>query len=521
MVHWLFFFSDEIVVLSSPAPHERSISEKLLIAVLILAAGDVVGKALGFIISIIRTRTLTTDEFGGLGFILQTVGMFAQVAGFSLGMAATRYIALYRNSEPRKAQEIAQFILIFGVCTTLIASVLMLVFAPQLSRSALDLTHSMRLSVLVLITQTLAGLALGVLIGMERFRAATYATVMQNVVMLLLTLWWTPMYGLTGAIYAMAIGFVTTLAIAAWGSRDLFMGISLDVGKLLVHKGILWEFCLPSLLSGLIVMPAYWIAMAMMAGQPNGLSEIAIFYAADQLRPLLGLLTNVVSQPMMPIVTSQVRHAQDPSATIEERATAKHKAQNATFRSFQLVICLILPAHSILAFAGPYIMAIFGKAFATEWNVFLVVLAWGAFSGITGLIGISLQAQGRMWLSNGLYVIFGVLLISFCFILQSYGAIGLAFGYMLTAIASFFICGTILYRSGFISLQAMLLIMGSLVWLTFVSLGAAVVPAELRVVAIPFSFSLTMLALFMVMHTQMLHVLRLLSRKLSNMLRKS
>ncbi len=476
--------------MSATVPRERSLGEKLLFAVLILAVGDVAGKALGFIISV---------------------------------MAATRYIALYRTTKPRKSQEVAQFILLFGLCTTALATVLMIIFAPQLAKSANapQLAGSIQLSVIVLITQTLAGLILGMLIGMERFRAASLATVMQNVVMLALPWWWAPRYGLTGTLYAMAAGFGTTLIIAAWGCRDLYFSIPLQLRRVWSHRSIIWEFCLPSLVAGIIVMPATWAATAMLAAQPGGLQQLAFFFAADQLRPILGLLTNIVSQPMMTFVASHARQAMDMTVSEEERNTARIKSQNATTRCFQLLICLVLPAHAVLAFAGPYIMAIFGRKFATEWNAFLLVLAWAAYSGITSLMGTTLQAQGRVWWCNALLVVYGILLVVFTYPLSNLGAVGLGLAYLATSVVSGFVTAAILQRLGYMTWQAVALVAMSLGWIIAVSLGAAWVPESLRLPIIPLVFAFTMLVLFATMRTQMQHVLRMFTRKAFSFLRRA
>ncbi|HQR41782.1 MAG TPA: oligosaccharide flippase family protein [Gemmatales bacterium] len=528
------------------ATGSQSIGKKLLFAVLVLGMGDVVGKAIGLIITVVRTRTLTTAEFGGFGFILQTVSLFAQVAGFSLGLAATRYIALHRNTEPGKARDVAQFVLLLGLATSTVAATLMLLLAPQLASSVPGLTGPLRISVLVLLSQTMSGLVLGVLVGLERFRMVTIATVSQNVVMLVLTIWWAPLFGLTGTLYAMALGFTVALAIALWASRDLFLSSSIHWPRIWSHRAIIWEFCLPSLLSAVIMMPASWAVMAMMASQhgsdlelmagllavpPNwlagmgmiyhystGLRQLAIFYAADQLRPLLYLLSNIVAQPMMPIVTSQIRHTLDPDATPEERETARNKAMNATLRSYQLVVCLVLPAHAVLAYSGPYIMSMFGRTFASEWNVFLLVLALGAFSAITGLMGTVLLAQGRMWLSNILGLVFGLFLIGFCYFLMDWGAVGLGWAYLLTTIATFCISGTVLYQSGLLAWQEVLLIVCSLGWILLISLGAWWLPSSWRLTAIPLAFLLTILILFLMMRGPMMHVLRLVWRRASRML---
>lgn len=515
---------------------------------LILAAGDVASKALGLLISIIRTRTLSNEEFAGFGFIMQTVGTFAQIAGFSLGLAATRYVALYRNSEPDTAREIAQFITWFGVITTCIAAAAMVLLAPWLSVTKEGLVASMRLSSLVLVTQTLSGLFLGMLVGQERFRAATIANLLQNVVMLTLTLWWTPILGLPGTIYAMAAGFTVTLTMACWYSRDLFQGRWHSLRELWTHKRIITDFCAPSLLSGLCVMPAVWLAQAIFVSQhgpsyeltvglmllpycligsmvtlrhySTGLSQMAVFYAADQLRPIVNMLANVVAQPMMPLLSSQVRHAVDPDANPVDRAIAQAKAQNTIFRSFQLVICLILPTHTILAFAGQHIMAIFGKTFATEWNVFLAVLAWGAFSGVTSLLGIALQAQGRMWLSNLLFLIYGMFLVIFAWLFRHEGAMGLSFTYICTSIVSCGITCYVMVRNHLLSMPSIVLLAATVMWLGVMSIFATLVPASWRLAMIPVACGITVLMLFLVMKTQMIHVAKLLYRKVSGLLRK-
>ena len=46
---------------------------------------------------------LTKKEFGAWGILQTTVGLFGLLAGFGLGMAASRYVALYRASDPAPA----------------------------------------------------------------------------------------------------------------------------------------------------------------------------------------------------------------------------------------------------------------------------------------------------------------------------------------------------------------------------------------------------------------------------------
>jgi len=526
------------------------LAERLLIASLFLAAGDLAGKVLAFVITVIRTRSLTPAEFGGFGFILQTVGMFAQVAGFSLGLAATRYVALYRQSQPAKAREVAQFVTVFGLLTTGIAAVLMVVLAPQLVRNVPGLVEPLRWGASILVFQTLSGLFLGLLAGLERFRAATAAVFLQNVVMLTLTAWWAPGWGLTGTILATAAGFAITLLVALVQARDLIGGRWASFMAIWAHRRILFEFCLPMLLGGAAIVYATWQATEMIASRngpvapllagllilppawvtslglayryATGLREVAYFTAADQFRPMLAMLANVVAQPMMPMVTQAVHQVTNPKVAAEEREEARRRSRRLIERCFQLLICLILPAHAFLAFAAPYIMAIFGRTFAVNWGVFLIVLAWGAINGITSLLGVALNALGRVWTVNALLALYGAALVGFTVLWRDHGAEGLGWAHLgATAVALLSTCA-VLVRLRLLSTNAIVLQLSAIAWIalmTIVSAFCAELSAVWRIVGIFLALLATCLALLVTLRAELVLVSRLLVGKVRGRLR--
>jgi O-antigen/teichoic acid export membrane protein len=496
---------------------------------------------LALIITIIRTRSLTPAEFGGFGFIIQTIGMFAQAAGFSLGMAATRYVALYHESDAARAREIAQFITIFGVATTALASLLLLIFAPELAANLPGLIEPLRWSALILITQTISGLFLGLLAGLERFRLIAIISFLQNVVMLALTAWWAPIWGLVGTILAMAAGFAVTLVLTLYLTWDWVGGPWSRLRALWSHRRILVEFCIPSLLGGIVIVPASWLATAIIASRHGpfepliagllvlppswlasmglafhyavGLREVALFTAADQFRPLLALLANLVAQPMMPLVTGQIRKAAENPEL--DRAHAHRGVQRAIERSFQLIACLILPAHAFFAFAAPYVMALFGRSFGADWNVFLVVLAWGAMAGMVSLIGVALYAQGQVWLQNLFMMIYGLILVLMTWGLQNWGEFALATGHLTATLSTFILGGFVLYRAGFLSWRAILVQVVAMIWITVISACAWIVPASWRILSVPVAVGITGLLLFVLLQSETRQVIYLLRRKLN------
>src|SRR5262245_39077701 len=106
---------------------------QLLRASLIVAVGDVAGRAVSFATGVVLARwALSQEEFGDWGFLQTTVGMFGLLAGFGLGMAVSRYVALYRTADPPRARAVARFVFLFGLLTNVAAAALITVTGPRL-----------------------------------------------------------------------------------------------------------------------------------------------------------------------------------------------------------------------------------------------------------------------------------------------------------------------------------------------------------------------------------------------------
>ncbi len=530
--------NDSTHVPSAPRP----LGERLLLASLLLGVGDVAGKFLALLITIARTHSLSAAEFGGFGFIISTIGMFAQVSGFSLGMAATRYISLHRHSEHEKARQIAQFIVLFGLATTCLAAVLLLILAPYLTVGLPGLIVPLRWSSLILIFQTLSGLFLGFLAGLEQFRSVTIAVFLQNVVMLALTACLAPLWGLNGTVLAMAAGFAVTFAIAFRQCKELIGGSWATFSQLWSHYRILIDFCIPSLLGGIIIIPASWLSTAIIAAQhepvepllagmfalppswlavsglaylySSGLRQVGLYTAADQFRPMLSLLSNIVAQPMMPLITAQIHKANDITLSVETRHEALRRTRRGIERCFQLVICLILPAHACFAFAAPYIMALFGRSFSADWNVFLVVLYLGAVGGMVSLNGVALYAQGRVWLQNFFLMVFGFVLVGVTWLLQNWGAYALAFGQLAATFSTFLLAGIILVRLGYFTLHSIGVQLLAMLWMALITITSAWLPEHFRIYSIPLSVGITFFLLFLFLKSETYYVVDLLLRKM-------
>jgi len=69
-------------------------------------AGSLISRGLGLVSAILVGRMLGKQEYGELGIIQNTIGMFGTLAGFGMGLTANKYVAEFKRPEPARAGRI-------------------------------------------------------------------------------------------------------------------------------------------------------------------------------------------------------------------------------------------------------------------------------------------------------------------------------------------------------------------------------------------------------------------------------
>ena len=87
-----------------------TIRSRLAHGVLWSLVGAVASQAFSLVAQIIAAHILGKSDFGRLGIINNTAGMFGVLAGFGLGLAATKFIAQYRITDPERAGRFCGFL---------------------------------------------------------------------------------------------------------------------------------------------------------------------------------------------------------------------------------------------------------------------------------------------------------------------------------------------------------------------------------------------------------------------------
>jgi len=374
-----------------------------------------------FLASIIVARVLGAAEYGALGVIQGTIGMFGTMAGMGLGVTCTKYLADLRWENPLQAGRIVALTHSIGWLSSGLLSLLLLFSAPWLAVKYLanpGLTLGLRWAAPLLLFSSLTGLQAGTLAGFEAFRVMARIGVIQGILSFPLIVAGVYWYGAEGAIIGMGLGNLTGYLLNRSALLMLFREskISPCYRSCWREREVLKRTALPAMLSGVMVGPVVWYANALLVQVPGGYAQLGIFNAASQWKDLLVFIPAVVGRVLLPMLSS----------TAEQ--------ENKTLEAFNLVgnwmlvtvIALVLMAlpEGVSSFYGS---AYHGSTFNDSLALMMLVSCILAYKeGIAR----KLVVHNLLWwgiLSN---FIWAVIFLSWVYLFRSQGATGMAYAYV-------------------------------------------------------------------------------------------
>ena len=352
--------------------------------------GTVAARVLALGASVLAARLLGKGGFGELGIIQSTMGMFGAVAGFGLGLTATKHMAEFRTANSERAGRILRMSGLMSWLTGGLAAVAMAGLAPWLARTSLAAPHLagvLQLSALYLLLMTVNGNQMGVLAGFEAFQRIAWVNLWSGglyFACMTVGCWW---HGLTGAVW----GLVAAQALGCLISRRAIVQEARAALVPILAPGwsreipLLWRFSLPTVLTGVLGMPVAWICQALVARQPNGYEQVADYYSAMQLRNIPLTLVGVIVAAILPVY-AQTRSKDGP--------TAQRKVLRLTQA---LMVLTILPLLLIMAvFAQPILLS-YGKSFVTGSLILRLLLLSVVFEALANCQVQVMVGNGQVW----------------------------------------------------------------------------------------------------------------------------
>jgi len=268
----------------------------------------------------------------------------------------------------------------------------------------------------MLLFSALNGAQMGALSGLERFSSIARLNLATGIISLALILTAGYFRGLLGIVWALAISAIFTAALShrTLAKEIITSGLPRKSSGFHAERSVLWRFSIPAILAGASVVPVNWICNAMLVRGNDGLSQMGIFNAANQWFSALIFLPIVLEQVTLPMISERLG-ANDGAWT-----------RRLLMLSMKVNALLVFPFLLIASLASPFIMRLYGTAFADSWPTLVLILITASLFSVQAPVGQLLAAAGRMWTGFWMNTAWAFVMIVSTKLFIHRGALGLA-----------------------------------------------------------------------------------------------
>ena len=368
-------------------------------------AGSVISRGLGLLSAIIVGRMLGKDDYGALGIIQNTIGMFGTLAGFGMGLTANKHVAEFKLTDPARAGRIIGAASAMAWLTSLVMALVLFLAAPWLATHTLAaprLVGLLRAGALLLLLGGINGAQTGALSGFESFKAIARINLISGLLSFPLMLLGAWHWGLAGVVWSLiAVQLLNCLlCYRAVRTEAARFQIPIRLKSTAADRRLFWSFSIPAVLAGVLNSMIAWGASAMVVNQIGGFGDMGIYNAALRVKLLPEMFLGMLIAPMLPILS-------------ESFGKGDQQTFQRTLRfNFTLAMLIIVPV-SLLQAAAPALTLL---PFGAEYQGRLETVQWLMLHAVAYALmfpmGSILISMGEMWFSwmvNLLYaVLFGL-----------------------------------------------------------------------------------------------------------------
>jgi O-antigen/teichoic acid export membrane protein len=353
--------------------------------------GSIIARGLGLLSGIFVARVLGKAEFGQLGMIQNTVGMFGVFAGLGLGLTATKHVAEYKATAPARAGRIIGLSSLVAWGSGALVTAILFLLSPWLAARTLaapELSGVLQIGCMLLLLGAVNGAQTGALAGFEAFKSIARVSLIAGVLSFPITIACALYLGVRGAVLSQILTMFTNAGLNYLALRQeaARAGVPLGYTGCFQEWPILWSFSLPAVLGSALAGPVTWVASALLVNQANGYSEMGVYSAALRMKGIPELVLSMVMAPLLPVLSEQFGRGQ----------TAVY---NKTLRyAFGLSLLIIVPVSLVQIAAPALTMLPFGadysihSASTVQW-----LMVHAAFFGVFYPFGSVLLSTNRTW----------------------------------------------------------------------------------------------------------------------------
>ncbi len=382
-------------------------------------SGTVISRGLMLGASILVARILGRSEYGELGMIRTTINMFGVLAGFGLGLTATKYVAEFRKTDPERAGRILGLSGLFAALTGGLMAAVLFICSPWLTDTTINAPHLagiLKIGAIILFLNALNGAQTGALSGFEAFKTIARVNLFVGIISFPILVSGAYLGGLKGSVWALLINLIINwllnhIALRREAKKNF---IPFTFKNCIYERSILWKFSLPAALGSCLVGPVNWACCAMLVNKPEGYSEMGIFNAANQWFNVLLFLPGMIGSVILPVLSDQLG-----------RNNIKSSIKTLII-SVKINLLIVAPLVLIASITSPYIMGLYGDDFINGWPTFVAVMFTALLLAVQRPVGQIISASGRMWTGLSMNGGWALVFIITAYLLTNYGSFGLA-----------------------------------------------------------------------------------------------
>lgn len=406
-------------------PLARTIGRGVFASIL----GAVAAQCVTFLGMLIAGRILGRDVYGRFAMVQTTIAALAALFSLGLGVTAAKCVSEYQATDPARAGRTLGLSSLAALTAAGVCAGALWACAHAIASSFLaapGLAPELRLASLYVFFTTLNGYQLGALTGFGAFGRVARITAFGSIPSLALTYLLTRFYGLDGAMGALGVQafMLWTLTQVALRMECRAHGVTISYSGAWKERRCLGTLSLPAAISGILASCAIWCSSALLVRQPNGFREMALFSAANGLRMIVMFLPNMFSRVTAPLMNGVL-------------ANGDWRLYRRTFH-----LNLLLSGGSaamgglVMMWGRSHILGLFGKDFRDPGGAVVVLMAATTVEAVANSLYQALFAHGRLWLQVFVILAWSVSLIAVGSLLTRYGALGLAWAFLVAWLLS-------------------------------------------------------------------------------------
>lgn len=387
-------------------------------------SGSAIARLLVLIGMILLARILGQVEYGEFGMIQATLGVAGVMAGFGLGSTATRFVAQHKKVDLVRTGRIIALVTSVSWWLVLLVGISIVYGSEYIAREMLyaeNLQRALISGTALMAVVAIRGVQSGILAGIERFDVIAKLNVLEGFVSLLglVSLAW--LFGVEGGLIGLALGTLITWIIGHYTLQRTLRDLNINSNSkgYWQERSILTRYSLPTFLASLIATPVLWYCMTLIAKQPNGYNELALYHAAYQWHGPLIFLPMILLSVSMPVLVQDW----------EAGSLYRFRKVFLWNIGFMLVISVI-PVFFITTLSS-WIMSLYGNDYREGWLLLILLVATAPVHALAKVASTALYGMNRAWIVFGLNLLWGGIMLFLALTLTpSFGVLGLAIAFL-------------------------------------------------------------------------------------------